>query len=536
MPELTHNGNPGARRRRRWVIVVAALGGVAIVVATLWVMFADDVIERRLRRVTIDLLRSRFDADVEIGAIDVRFQPTLHVRYEGITLRHRGRRDIPPVIAIRAFTIEAGLYELWNRRIDRVHLDGLEIVIPPRRRADMPSVITQNESSAPVQGTSGDGRPDVLIHELVSQDARLSIMPKREGKSTHEFLLHQIRLDDLQFAKATPFEASLTNPVPEGRIETIGTFGPWSADEPSLTPVNGTFTFDADLGTIKGIGGRLDAEGSFGGPLEQISVTGSTETPDFRITALDGNALPLVTTFTSVVDGTNGDVILNHVDAKLGTSTFLTKGAIVGVKGVKGRHTTLDVTAQRARLEDVLRLSMKGTKPAMTGQLAITARLDLPPKPNADVIARMTLDGDFQIDRARFTNDQVQDKIDELARRGQGRPRDASVDDVMSDMKGRVHMANGRMRLSNLTFAVQGATVAMNGVYNLRNEALDFSGVVLLRARASQTITGYKSWLLKPFDLLLRKQGAGTRLAITVTGTRDNPKFGVNLGKTLKGK
>jgi hypothetical protein len=49
-------------------------------------------------------------------------------------------------------------------------------------------------------------------------------------------------------------------------------------------------------------------------------------------------------------------------------------------------------------------------------------------------------------------------------------------------------------------------------------------------------VTGFRSLLLKPFDPLLRKRGAGTRLAIRVTGTRDKPDFGVEIGRTLKGK
>jgi hypothetical protein len=537
MAEVTHSGNSIAGRRRRWLLIIGIPGAVLVAALAVLASIANDLIAHRLRGATIDLLRSRFDSEVELGHLTVQLRPAMRVRYEDLVLRHRGRRDIPPIVAIRALTLEAGWWELWNRRINRVHIEGLEIVIPPRRGEDMPDIGRKNDRAPGPSGATSDGRPDVLIRELVSEDARLSIMPKREGKRTREFLLHAIRFEQLQFAKATPFEASLTNPVPEGRIETSGTFGPWNGEEPILTPVNGTFTFDADLGTIKGIGGMLDSEGSFSGPLERIGTRGRTETPDFRITALQGNALPLSTTYDAVVDGTDGDVILNEVHAKLAQSRFLTKGAIVGVKGMKGRHIMLDVKAERARLEDVLRLSLKGPNPPMTGRLSLQAKLDLPPKSvDADVIDRMTLDGVFHIDEARFTSGQVQEKIDELARRGSGRPKDPTIDDVMSDMRGRIRLANGGIRISNLTFAVQGATIAMDGVYNLHTEALDFRGVVLLRARASQTMTGFKSLLLKPFDLLLRKQGAGTRLAIKVTGTRNDPQFGVDVGRTLKGQ
>ena len=55
-------------------------------------------------------------------------------------------------------------------------------------------------------------------------------------------------------------------------------------------------------------------------------------------------------------------------------------------------------------------------------------------------------------------------------------------------------------------------------------------------ATVSQTQTGWKHFVLKPFDPMFRKGGAGTRLAITITGTVEEPKFGLDLGRTLKGK
>jgi hypothetical protein len=49
-------------------------------------------------------------------------------------------------------------------------------------------------------------------------------------------------------------------------------------------------------------------------------------------------------------------------------------------------------------------------------------------------------------------------------------------------------------------------------------------------------VTGVKSWLLKPFDAVFRQPDAGTRVAIKVEGTKDDPKFGVEIGRTLSGK
>jgi hypothetical protein len=50
-------------------------------------------------------------------------------------------------------------------------------------------------------------------------------------------------------------------------------------------------------------------------------------------------------------------------------------------------------------------------------------------------------------------------------------------------------------------------------------------------------VTGWKSVLLKPVDPFFHKNGAGTEVAIKVTGTQSEPHFGLDLGgKDKKGK
>jgi hypothetical protein len=50
-------------------------------------------------------------------------------------------------------------------------------------------------------------------------------------------------------------------------------------------------------------------------------------------------------------------------------------------------------------------------------------------------------------------------------------------------------------------------------------------------ATASQMLTGWKSWVAKPFDGLLKKDGAGVEVPVKVSGTKSEPKFGVDLDK-----
>jgi hypothetical protein len=385
----------------------------------------------------------------------------------------------------------------------------------------------------PAPGVSGsiDGE-DAVIGEIVTETSLLTIMSKRADKSPRVFQLKRIRFENFTFSQPAPFEATLVNPTPTGDIAVVGTFGPWDGDVPSATPISGSFTFNADLGSIRGIGGLLDAEGTFGGPLEYIKTRGKARSENFSLSS-GGDSFPLAVEYNAIVDGTNGDTILERVDGMLGQSAITAKGAIVKVTGdVTGRQLSLETSAENGRLEDFLRLTTKVKESPMIGLVRTTATLVIPPGPG-EVIERLDLEGQFEVDEVRFTSDTIQDRIDELSRRGQGRPRDESIDNVASDLRGRFQLKDQRMAVRGMQFRVQGAQVHLDGSYNVETEALDFLGSLRLQARASQTQTGWKSIVLKVFDPFLDAKGAGTVIPISVTGSKDAPQFRADLKKAL---
>ena len=297
----------------------------------------------------------------------------------------------------------------------------------------------------------------------------------------------------------------------------------------------GEYTFAADLGTIKGMQGQLNAIGTMSGMLEQISTSGETRTPDFRLTALDGSSLPLTTTYDAVVDGTKGDVELKRVDIMLGRSPLRARGVVEGTHGLKGKRVVLNVTSSGANLAELLQMASKAQPPMARGTVKIDAAFDLP-QGEADLLDRLALEGSVRADRVRFADTGVQDKIDVLSRRGQGRPGDESIDNVASNLASKFVLKNRVLTYRGLAFTVQGATIKLDGTHRLEPKTLSLQGEVLLNASASNTLTGFKRWLVKPFDPLFRKNGAGTRLVIRVEGTQDHPKVALELGKTLRGK
>lgn len=487
-------------------------------------VYADSLVEHRLRPATIELLEQRFDSEVQLDRLAVSVLPTLSIRGEGLTLRHKGRMDIPPVITIRAFTIDAGIGELWTRHLDRVHLEGLEIMIPPRRGQDMPKLPLDT-------GAPADGKPDVFIHELLTENSLLTIMPRREGKRPRVFQLRRLRFTDLEFSKPTPFEAAITNPTPEGEIAVVGAFGPWNGEEPSVTPIEGSFLFDADLGTIKGIGGAMHAEGTFNGPLDYIRTAGKTHTDGFHLSS-GGAKFPLFVYYEAIVDGTNGDTTLETVEGTLGESKISARGEIVGVQGVRGRRITLDTEARSGRLEDFIKLTTRVQTSPMTGLVNLRAKLDIPPG-DAEVIERMDLEGTFDVLSAKFNSQALQNRVDELSRRGRGRPTDETTDAVAANLRGSFRLRQAEMTVRSLSFQVPGAEVRLAGGYGIKTERLNFHGTLRLQAKASRTQTGWRSLLLRVFDPMLDDDGAGTLLPISVTGTRDQPKFGADIKKAL---
>jgi len=209
-------------------------------------------------------------------------------------------------------------------------------------------------------------------------------------------------------------------------------------------------------------------------------------------------------------------------------------GVVEGTKGVNGKRVAVNLKSSATDLGDMLRLVSKG-RPAADGILVIDAAMDLP-QGKAPVLDRIALEGSVRADQVKFSNDIVQDKIDDLSRRGQGRPEDASIDEVVSKMATKFVLNKGVFTYSGLSFTVQGAGIRLDGTHSLRSKIVDLNGLVMLNATVSQTQSGFKSWMLKPLDPLFKKNGAGTRLVITVAGTQDQPKVGLDFGKTLKGK
>ena len=256
-------------------------------------------------------------------------------------------------------------------------------------------------------------------------------------------------------------------------------------------------------------------------------MTGEARVPDFTLKA-SGNPVPLTTQFEALVDGTNGNTVLKPVVARLGSTPFTTSGAIIKHEDLGKRAIDLTVHMRGGDLRDILRLAMKKA-PFMQGAFGLDARISVPPL-SGPVKAKLLLNGNFTVVKGMFRNDDVQDKIDELSRRGQGKPGDVAIDDVIYNMRGKSDMRGQVIRLSDLSFGVPGAVVKLDGAYDMAGDDVDFHGELRLDARVSQTLTGWKRWAAIPLNPLFAKEGAGTLLKIQISGKASHPVFGRDKG------
>ena len=498
---------------RRWAIVGGGLLGV--LTAAVWA--SQGVLSRLATERAMRELRETFASEVELKHLDIAVFPRFRAVGEGLILHYRGRSDLPPLIAIRRFTVGGGWLTFFTRHLRQVRLEGLAIQIPPKAERGPQE---KKWKSQPAGG--------IAIDEIVADGTILKTLPKDPEKEPLVWEIRHLTLHHADTSAPMSFRAVVLNAKPPGNIESSGNFGPWQTEEPGETALSGQYTFqNADLAVFRGIAGTLSSQGTYRGVLRRIEVQGDTDTPDFAV-RVSGNPVHLKTQFQAVVDGADGDTWLQPVAAQFGRSSLVARGAVEGPGGVKGKTISLDVIMEHGRLEDLLRLGVKGRDAKMSGRVGFRGKLVIPPG-EVDITKKMTLDGEFQAASAYFSNREVQERVNKLSHKGQGEPREPASDIVASDFAGHFQVYQGVANFRDLSFRVPGVNVVLNGHYGLLDETVQFHGTAKLEAKLSQTTTGFKSFLLKAVDPFFRKKDAGAVLRIKITGTRDQPSFGLDL-------
>jgi hypothetical protein len=475
----------------------------AIVVAARW-PFTQERITRSLEGVTL--------SGVRIGSFRQTFLPFPGCIAENVVVS----RGPVPLGRIRRLSIQSS----WAARIRlshdlrRVRAEGLQLMLPAH--------------TPPPQRRASAGASETNVREIIAGGAIVEVA-RGSGKPPLRFQFPELRLQNVGMQKKMEFRIAARQPLPQGRVWTAGTFGPWNAEDPGRTELSGSFKFhEADLATLDGVDGTLHAQGSFTGTLGAVQVRGHADTMEFGIKEKP-NRVRLTTQYSCIVNAVTGDVVIEAVEARFLDTMLRVDGRVAGEPGKSGKTATLQFKADRARIEDLLRLFTSSPRPALSGPIVLRADVTAPPG-DAPFLRRVRLNGGFRIQQARFMTLGTRDKVDKLSARARGEELDKNGADepgtVAANLSGRALLRGGVARLSDVLFEVPGATARGGGTYDVISKQVNLKGALSLDVGLSEMTGGLKSILLKPLELFMRKNSrGGSVVPVSITGTVSRPVF-----------
>ena len=526
----------------KWLLGSALLVLIALGIGVEYVLqHAGPIVRKRV----VDTLSARFHTPVELDRLDISLLKGIEVEGTGLRVPFGSPAHTVPgpesdantapllkrpsaIIKVDHFRFRTTFKGLLHEptQIGRIEVDGMVLDLPPGP-----------ERGQLFRNSDGHLEPKSKVklaftaEEIDCRNVKLILETSNPNKDPMVFDIQSLTLTNVDQQAGMHYDAQLTNPKPKGDIHATGHFGPWNVDAPRETPLDGDYQFrHADLNTIKGIGGIMSSDGHFAGVLEKLTVDGATDTPDFSLD-ISNHPLPLKTRFHAFVDATSGDTQLDPVDAWLRNTHILATGKVAKVDHL-GHDIALDVTVPSGRMEDLLELGMKSEPPVMRAPVTLRAKLHIPPG-HVRVATKIELSGTLSARSITFGNPKVQDKIDGLSMRAQGRPeesKDAGSDrkaEVNSQLTTTFNLAHSQALFSAVHYQVPGADIQLVGAYLMDHDRYDFRGHVKTDAKPSQMVTGWKSLLLKPVDHFLAKDGAGMELPIEISGEKKDMHFGL---------
>jgi len=505
---------PAARRHKhhipRWLRILGfcifglILVGI-VVLATHW-PFSRDAMTKALEQAT--------GRPVEIGAFHPSYFPP-GCMAENIRVHRAHDGSEPPLIEIEKLLVQGSLTGMFfsPTHLSQVKVVGMHFRIPPKGKSGSGTF------------TLGDqGGKSLSIGKIVADNALLEFLPSEPGEKPYRLEVRALEIKDVGAGMPMKYRANLYNTEPPGLIRAEGKFGPWDAKDPGATPVSGEFNYnDVKLGAIKGIAGTLQAKGKFEGPLGKIHTDGNIEIPNFHVDD-SANSVRMTVAYRALVNGTNGDVRLDSIDAHFLRTGVAVHGDVEGHHGEKGKTTTLDLSIPNGRIDDLLRLFVKEKAAPMSGALSLRAHVLWPPGP-PKFLEKIRVDIDFGIDRGKFHSENTQEAIDRIGKAGQGenkKEQEADTRDLLSDLRGHVAFRNGVATLSNVTFVVPGASATIHGTYGLIDRQINLHGVLDTKGKLSDSTTGFKAVIAKLITPFFKKKNDVKLVPFKITGTFAN--------------
>jgi hypothetical protein len=488
--------------------ILVVMGSLIVLLASRW-PFTEHAV--------IAALQERFSSTVEFK----RFRGTYLIPgcvIEGITFHLNDDRNAPVLATVEKLTIRGRYIGLFTspKRIGWVKAEGLRVFIPSR-----------SERKDEVQRTSHTAQSSLIIGEIIADGAVVQFARDGNPAEPLQFEIHQLRLDSVADDRPMSFHATLRNPAPPGEVRADGQLGPLKPDDFNHIALSGSYGFQqANLGIFPGIAGTLSSDGTFHGVIQHIDVEGATDVPDFQVTR-SGHPVHLNTQFHAVVNGADGNVDLQTVNAQFENTSVASRGEVAGNPSGKGKTVSIHSTETKGRIEDWLRLFGRSNRPALTGSMNFETKVAFPLE-QGRFLDQITLQGEFGVATMRFTRSETQGTVNSLSERAQGEKEDGDPESVVSNLRGRVEVKNGIATFSTLSFSVPGALAQLHGTYGLISEQINLHGTLQVDARLSRSSKGIRSFLLKVVEPFLKKKDAGEIVPVKLTGSYEHPSYGID--------
>ena len=450
------------------------------------------------------------DSQVRIRAFHQTFFPSPGCVVDGLVFVHGSGAH--QLITINRLTIRGSYSGIVARHVTQIVAEGMHVFVPAFGSGE----------------TFHTTRSTLTIGEILANGATLEVASKDPDAKPLRFEFKQAVFSDVGWENPMSYQLKLQNPTPPGEISAEGKFGVWDQSDAARTPVSGHFTFEqADLSVYRGIAGTLSSEGKFEGTLGHIDISGTTDTPNFKVT-MGEHPVHLTTEYDAYEDATHGDTFLKRVDAHFGRTHVVASGSIARSGKDAGKTARIELGTRDGRIEDLLGLFVKSPRAPMSGAASLKASVEIPPG-GEPFLRKVSLEGRFGINGGEFSAPATQEGVDKLSAGARGEKKSEDPETVVTDLTGQVDLRGGVARFSDLSFGVPGAAAQMHGTYNVINHKIDLHGQMQLDSKISNTTSGAKALMLKMMDPFFKKKKKGEILPVRISGTYDRPSFGLDL-------
>jgi AsmA-like C-terminal region len=471
----------------------------------------------------IDALQESSVRTVTIGRFRRTYFPPGCVA-EDIRFLHRRDRNKPPLITVQTIVVEGSYLGLitFPKRLTKVLVQGMHVTVPPTQPGETNPVmpLTDVKSERPI-----------VIGTVIADGTVLDFISSRQGNERFQLVVEKLALEGVGNNKPILYKASIQNSEPPGLIQSTGRVGPWVSDDPGQTPVIGSFSFEhANVGVFSGLSGILSSGGQFSGRLAQIKVSGNCEVPNLHV-AHSAHAERLMAAYQATVNANNGDTLLDQIQSTFNRTVLVSKGAVSGAAGSKGKVVTLDVTTKQGRIEDLLDMFLSAPTAALTGSINARARVIVPPGP-MEFLQKIDVEGDFGLSDGKFTNHDTQNVLNKLSSSAEQNERKAEKENpetALYNLKGHITAKNGLATLTGISFSMPGADAQMHGTFNLLTEEVNLHGVLVTDGKLWAATNGFKSLLMHALTPFLKHSSHATSVPFKITGKYPAPSVALDL-------